>query len=75
VSAAEPHDPVGFSPCAIVRHRLEEAGIAAGPEGLELLVAAYDTVRRRAASLYLPEAELFEPVDVFSASDRPEGVQ
>ncbi len=73
--SAEPHDPGGLSSAAIVRHRLEEAGIPAGPEELELLVAAYETVRRRAASLYLPEAELFEPADVFSAGDRPEAVQ
>jgi hypothetical protein len=75
VSAAGPHGPLDLSPADIVGHRLEEAGIAAGPEELELLVAAYDTVRKRAASLYLPEAELFEPADVFVALDRPEGPQ
>ena len=75
MSAAEPHDAGALPSAAIVRHRLEEAGIPAAPEELELLVAAYDTVRRRAASLYLPEAELFEPADVFSAGQRPEAVQ
>ena len=75
MSAAGPHGPLGLSPADIVRHRLEEAGITAGPQEFELLVADYDTVRKRAASLYLPEAELFEPADVFVALDRPEGVQ
>ena len=56
----------------IVRHALEEAGIVVSPDELEMLVAAYPTVRGRAASLYLPDADSFEPADVFVAVETTE---
>jgi hypothetical protein len=54
----------------IVRHALDQAGLVVAPEELEMLVAAYDTVRGQAALLYLPEADPFEPADVFLAGER-----
>jgi hypothetical protein len=54
----------------VVRDILEEVGLAVGPEELELLTAARDMMRRRAASLYLPEVQEYEPADVFSAREQ-----
>jgi hypothetical protein len=64
--------PVVSEVTDIVRHALDEAGIVVAPDELEMLVAAYETILGRAASLYLPEAASFEPADVFLAGDTPE---
>jgi hypothetical protein len=53
----------------IVAKALDEAGIVVASEELQMLVAAYDTIRERAASLYVADAEPYEPADVFSAGD------
>jgi hypothetical protein len=53
----------------IVANALDEAGIVVASEELQMLVAVYDTIRQRAASLYVGDAEAFEPADVFSAGD------
>ena len=61
---------VGLSTSDTVGTTLEAAGITASPGELEMLTAARDTMRCRAASLYLPEAQAYEPADVFSARDQ-----
>jgi len=72
VTGTAPGTPVQSACCTsdIVGAELDAVGIAVTPEELELLVAACATMRARAASLYIPEAELFEPADVFSARDQ-----
>jgi hypothetical protein len=61
---------VGLSSSDTVRATLEASSIEVSPDELDLLTAAHGTMRRRVASLYLPEAEAFEPADVFSARDQ-----
>ena len=61
---------VGLSSSDIVHTTLEAAGMEVSPEELESLTAAQGSMRRRAASLYVPEAQAFEPADVFSARNQ-----
>jgi hypothetical protein len=61
---------VGLSTSDIVQTTLEAAGLEVTPEELELLTAARGSMRLRAASLSVPEAQAFEPADVFSARDQ-----
>jgi hypothetical protein len=53
----------------IVGRTLDAAGIVVAPEELQMLMDAYDTIRERAASLYVADAEAYEPADVFAAGD------
>lgn len=63
--------PPGGQPASeVVQGHLDRAGIAVTPQELELLTAAWHDMQQSIALLDIPEAELFEPADVFSARDR-----
>jgi hypothetical protein len=58
--------PEAISTEALVRARLDAAGIPYSEEELQVFITQYGAVQQQAASLYIPETRYEEPNLVFS---------